>query len=134
MITVSSNDLKNAFAVATRSQLAAGAGVKKLQVYSGAMPATTDTAPTSQVKLLEFTIDPATWDITDDKLVVPATAFVAASGTGIARWARFVNGDGEVVMMGDVTRDGGNGFLRMPSTSIVMGVQHSVSSGLITLM
>lgn len=134
MLVVSSDDLKNAFAVATRSQLAAGSGAKKMQVYSGAMPATIATALTSQVKLLEFTIDPATWDITDNKLVVPATSFSPALATGIARWARFLNGDGDIVMMGDVTRDGGNGFVRLPSTSIVSGVSHSVSPGLLSLV
>lgn len=125
--------LKTAVAGAIKSALSAGAGAKKLQVYSGTIPATPGAAITTQVKLLEFTIDPATWNVTDGALIVPASGASLGLATGIARWGRFIDGNSAVVMDVDVTSAGGNGFVRLTSTAITTGVQYSVVSGSIQI-
>lgn len=123
--------LQTAVANAIKTALSAGAGTKKLAVYSGAIPETPGAAVTTQVKLLEFTIDPASWSVTAGELIVPTSAAVDAVATGIARWARFINGDNAVVMDVDVTAAGGNGFVRLTTTAIVAGAPCSMVQGLI---
>lgn len=123
--------LQTAVANAIKTALSAGAGAKKLAVYSGTIPETPGAAVTTQVKLLEFTIDPASWSVTDGELIVPASSAINALATGIARWARFIDGDGAVVMDVDVTSAGGNGFVRLTTTSVVSGAPCSMVQGLI---
>lgn len=123
--------LQTDVANAVKTALSAGAGAKKLQVYSGLIPETAGAAVTTQVKLLEFTIDPATWSVVDGELIVPASSPVDAVATGIARWARFVDGNDAAVMDVDVTSAGGNGFVRLTTTSVVYGAPCSMVQGLI---
>lgn len=125
--------LQTAVANAVKTALSSGAGAKKLAVYSGAIPENAGEAVTAQVKLIEFAIDPATWTVVDGELIVPASAPVDAIATGVARWARFIDGNDEVVMDVDVTASGGNGFVRLTSALIISGVQHSVVSGSIQI-
>lgn len=123
--------LQTGVANAVKTALSAGAGAKKLQVYSGLIPETAGASITTQVKLVEFTIDPASWSVTDGELIVPASSAVNALATGVARWARFINGDDAVVMDVDVTAAGGNGFVRLTTTAVVAGAPCSMVQGLI---
>lgn len=125
--------LKTAVANAVKTTLSAGAGTKNLQIYSGTIPAPAGAAITTQVKLLEFEIDPGSWDVTAGELIVPAHSAVNALSTNIARWARFVNGDGAVVMDVDVTANGGNGFILLTTTAIVSGAPCAIVSGTIEI-
>lgn len=125
--------LKTAVANAVKTALSAGAGTKKLQIYSGTIPATAGAAITTQVKLLEFTIDPGSWSVTDGELIVPAHDPVNAVATGVARWARFVDGNDAVVMDTDVTSVGGNGFVRLTTTSVVSGAPCGIIPGKINI-
>jgi hypothetical protein len=125
--------LKTGVANAVKTALSAGAGTKKLQVYSGTIPETAGAAVTTQVKLLEFTIDPASWSVTNGELIVPSADPVDALATGVARWARFINGDDAVAMDADVTSVGGNGFVRLTTTSVVSGTPCGIIPGKINL-
>lgn len=127
------NSLKAAVSAALKTTLSAGAGTKKLAVYSGTIPASAGGAITTQVKLLEFEIDPATWAITSGNLIVPASGASLGLATGIARWARFIDGNDAAVLDVDVTASGGNGFVRLTGTAIITGVQYSVVSGSIQI-
>ena len=121
--------LKTAVANAVKSTLSTGSGSKLLQVYSGTIPATAGAAITTQVKLLEFTIDPGSWAVTAGELVVPASSAINALATGVARWARFVDGDASAVLDVDVTTTGGNGFIRLTTTNVVAGAPCSIVTG-----
>lgn len=122
-------DLKADIAAAIKSALATGSGSKKLQVYSGSMPEAAGGSITTQTKLLEFTISPSSWSIESGALVVPAMPAVSAIASGVARWARFVDGNGAVVMDVDVTSTGGNGFIKLTSAAITAGSLFSVAAG-----
>jgi hypothetical protein len=124
---------KTSVSTAIRSALSAGAGAKLLQVYSGTIPTTAGAAVTTQVKLLEFTIDPATWDVTGGSLIVPASGTANGITNGIARWARFIDGNGDVVFDVDVSGAGGNGFIRLTRIDILTGQPCSILSGTIQI-
>jgi len=121
--------LKTAVAEAVKSTLSTGSGSKLLQVYSGAMPTTAGGAISTQVKLIEFTIDPGSWSVTFGELVVPTSSAINALATGVARWARFVDGNAAAVMDVDVTTAGGNGFIRLTTTNVVAGAPCSIVTG-----
>lgn len=106
-----------------------------IRIYSGAMPATPETAASGTLLA---------------ELGFAATAFAAASGgtaaanaifqdssanaTGVAGYARLLQADGTTAMFdGDCTATGGGGFAELNSTSISAGATVQCISMSITL-
>lgn len=100
-----------------------------IKVYTGSMPATPETAVTSQTLLGTLTCayplgsessGLLTWDtITQDS---------AADATGTATWARMSTGGGVACADLDVTATGAGGALQMNTVAIVAGGPISVSA------
>ncbi|MDW9491679.1 hypothetical protein [Sinorhizobium meliloti] len=110
-----------------------GASASTIVIYDGTEPATPATAIGAQVALVTFNLpDPAFGAAVDTVGGGQATAnpvtSVAAAASGTASWFRIINGDGTVELQGSVTDTGGNGDLKVSSTSIVAGIEVSVIS------
>lgn len=106
----------------------------ELQIYSGAMPATADTALGAQVQLAVFPLaspDPFA-DAVDTVGGAVATANAVAAQdalvTGIAAWGRVVNNAGTVVWIGDASVPAGTGAIKISSVNLTAGVEISVIS------
>lgn len=109
-----------------------GSGAGKLRIYSGAQPATPDTAPAGTL-LVEFTLgDPAFGAGTDGVAGAVATgnavAPVPATATGTAAWFRLVDSDNDAIIDGDVTDTAGTGSLKVSSTAIIAAIDVSIVS------
>ena len=111
----------------------AGTPDSQLVIYDGAEPADPSVALGAQVALVTFLlVEPCFGDAVDTLGGGMATAnlppAVAAAASGTAAWFRLIDGNGRVILQGSVTDTGGNGDLKVSSTSIVSGIEVSVIS------
>lgn len=110
-----------------------GTPASKLVIYDGTEPATPATAIGAQVTLVSFDLpDPAFGAAADSVNGGQATANpvtpVNAVASGTAAWFRVIDGNGRVILQGNVTDTTGAGDLKVSSTSIVSGIEVSVIS------
>jgi hypothetical protein len=110
----------------------------KLNIYSGAAPATPDDALAGNTLLIEFDLpDPSFGDAVDANnggtatlnAVTPTTALA----TGTASFFRILDGDGTPLIQGDVTDTAGSGSLKLSSVAVIQDIDVSVVSMTITL-
>ena len=123
--------LSNAAVSAQADALARQLDGGRLRIYSGAQPATADTAVTSQVLLAELEFGaPSAPAAVNGLLTFNAIASdSAANATGTATWFRALRADGTTpVLDGTVGIAGSNSNLEMPTTSIVANARISVTS------
>ena len=134
--------ISNATAMAACNAVAdsadVGVAASTLVIYSGAVPASADTALGAQVALVTFALpDPAFGDAADLNPGAIATAnaiaSVQADATGTATFFRIIDGDGAARIQGSVTDTGGNGDLKLSSTAIIMDIDVTVVSLTITM-
>ena len=115
-------DLKNEVLTPIKDAIDAGGAAGTISIYSGTMPATVETALTTQVRLGTLTFAFSCGTIAGGALTMGAiTQDSAADATGTAAWARVVDSTGAAVMDLNVTVTGGGGALTMNTTSIVAG-------------
>ena len=115
-------DLKNEVLTPIKNAIDAGGAAGTISIYSGTMPATVETALTTQVLLGTLTFAFSCGTIAGGALTMDAiTQDSAADATGTAAWARAVDSTGAPVMDLNVTVTGGGGALTMNTTSIVAG-------------
>lgn len=121
---------RNAAADAVVDLVDGGAGAGKLRIYSGAQPASANSAPVGTL-LAEFTLsDPAFGGAATgvaDIDVTPALS-VAASAAGTAQSFRIVDSNDATVVDGAVTATGGGGELTLDNTSIASGQTVNVTA------
>lgn len=111
---------------------AAGYNGGKLQVYSGAQPATADDAATG-TKLIEWTLpNPCFGSAVNGVLTANAITDVTALATDTAGYMRVVS-SGSVKLMDGSVGAGGTYDLVLDSTSIVAGVTQHVTSWMHTI-
>jgi len=127
MATIRFRDIaKTAILNAIKTDIDAGAAAGKLRIYSGAMPATPETAASGTL-LAELTLSYAMGSITGSgatlKLEFGAiTQDSSADNTGTAGYFRVLRNDGTTAVLdGDVTVTGAGGTLQLNTTSIVSG-------------
>lgn len=109
-------------------------GGGKLRIYSGAMPASVDTAIGAQVLLAEFPL--ATPDSFADAVdtvggaVATGNPVAAADAiaTGVAAWGTVVNAANTRIWDGDASLPAGNGAIKISSLNLTSGVEISVIS------
>lgn len=104
-----------------------------LIIYSGAEPATPETAIGAQVPLVNFELpDPAFGAASDTvnggAATLNAVTPVDAIATGTATFFRILDGNDVVLLQGTVTDTAGNGDLKVSSTSIVDGIEVTIVS------
>ena len=110
-----------------------GAGTSLLRIYSGAEPATAETALGAQVVLAEFQLpDPAFGAAVDTvnggAATLNAVAPQNALATGTASFYRIIDGDGYPKFQGKVTDTTGDGDLKVSSTSLVQDIEVTIVS------
>lgn len=124
-----SNEAANAEANAVAALLNNG----YLRIYSGAQPATGDTAITTQVLLAELRFNATAFGAAAAGVITAnaVTADSSANATGTAAWFRSLKSDGtSPVYDGSVGTSASD--LIIPSTSITAGQVVSVNSGTLT--
>lgn len=98
--------------------LDAGTANAVLELYTGTMPATPETAVTTQVKLGTLTLSKPCGSVANKTLTFAAiTADSAADANGTAVWGRFAV-DGVGVIDCDVSVTGGTGAIKMNTTTV----------------
>jgi hypothetical protein len=105
-----------------------------LRIYSGAMPASVDTALSGQTLLAEFPLasPDAFQDAVDTVNGAVATGNAVAAqdalATGVAAWGTVVNSSDVRVWDGDASLPAGTGAIKISSLNLTAGVEISVIS------
>lgn len=102
----------------------------RLLIYSGAQPATPQTAASGTLLATVVLSSPAAGAASAGVATIADPASVTGVAAGIAGWARFTDRANAAVMDCDVTETGGGGAIELSSTTISVGV--SVDMGAIT--
>lgn len=115
--------------------LDADAGPGLCRVYSGAQPATPDTAPSGTLLATMTLNDPAFADPVAGVSVLDNTPEPAGIGVaaGTAGWFRLVDQTGDSVLDGNVSATGGGGDLEISTVAITIGLDVSVKTGTLTM-
>lgn len=125
-----STTARNAAAAAVVGLLDAGPGPGKIEIRTGAMPATPQTAASGTLLATVVLADPAGGAPATGVVTIADPASVTGVEDGAAGWARFLDSTGAAVMDCDVTATGGGGALTLSTTTISTGV--TVDLGAIT--
>jgi hypothetical protein len=117
-----STTARNAAAEAVTTLLDAGSGPGKIELRTGSMPATPQTAATGTLLATVVLSDPQSGAASAgvDTITNPASVTGVADGT--AGWARFLDSNNVVVMDCDVTATGGGGSITLSTTTVSTGV------------
>ncbi len=130
-----SNTARSAAVDAVVDLIDAGSAGGTIKIYDGSMPATVETAVSTQTLLATLTFsDPAFGD--DENGVATAnsiTSDASADATGTAGWARIADSDGTDIMDVDVTATGGGGTIEINTTSIVAGGSVAITAFTVTM-
>ncbi len=126
-ITVAHNEARLA---ATLAHLDAGAGSAAVQIYGGTKPGTISGTPSSAM-LVEIGLTKPAGTIASGALTLTQAADVLIAATGQATWARFVNGDGTVVMDADCSDMAGSAEVKLVSTQLYEGGDARLASAVI---
>lgn len=126
-ITTAHNEARLA---GTLEQLDAGAGPAAIQIYGGAMPASITDTPGSTM-LVEIELTEPAGSIASGLLTLAAAADGLIATTGIATWARFVDGDGLVVMDSNCSDMTGDAPVKLVSTQLYAGGDARLASAVI---
>lgn len=117
-----STTARNAAADAVVGLLDAGAGPGKIELRTGAPPATPQTAATGTLLATVVLADPASGSASAGTDTIANPTAVTGVGDGQAGWARFLDSNNNVVMDADVTATGGGGSVTLSTTTISVGV------------
>lgn len=115
---------------ATLAQLDAGAGNASVQVYPGTKPGTITGTPSSAM-LVEIELTKPAGAVASGVLTLTPAADGLIASAGQATWARFVNGDGDVVMDADCSDMDGTAEVKLVSTQLYAGGDARLSSAVI---
>ena len=112
----------------------AGATGATAKFYTGTMPASPETAITSQVLLGTVTFAKPAGAVANKQLVAGSiTMDPEADAAGTATWVRLADGDGVPILDGDVSAIGGGGIFQLNITTIAAGGPLRLTSFMIYL-
>lgn len=106
-----------------------------IRIYTGAMPATPETAASGTL-LAELTLNATAFGAAAAGVATASaiTSDTSANATGTAGWARLFRSNGTSAGLdGDCTATGGGGFCELNSTAISAGAEVQCTSMTITL-
>lgn len=126
-ITIAHNEARLA---GTLAQLDAGTTGARLEIYAGAKPAAIGDAPAGD-ELAEIQLTKPAGVISDGALILTPAGVGMVAVTGQAAWARFVDGDGVVVMDADCSALDGDGEVKLVSTQLFAGGDARLASAVI---
>lgn len=102
-----------------KDDLDAGSGPGTAKIYSGAIPATPETAATGTL-LAELVLADPCGVVSAKKLTFSAiTQDPLANSDGVAGYVRMADSDGNAIIDGDVSNTGGTGVLKLNTVNIV---------------
>ena len=123
-------DLKNARLIAVVTFLDTGAGVARVRIYPGGR-ALVSAAPGTGF-LTELPLLKPSGSVLDGVLTLAPGEPVLNANSGVAAWARVVNGNGETAFACDVTDTAGTGEIKIQSTVLYEGGETRMVSGVLT--
>lgn len=106
----------------------AGAAAGTLKIYTGAQPATADTAPSGTLLATVTLGDPAFGASSGGSASATDPAAVTGAAAGTAGWFRVADSNGNAVYDGAVTASGGGGELELSTTTISVGVTVDITA------
>lgn len=124
---------RNAAADAVVDLVDAGAGAGTVKIYTGAQPATGDTAESGTLLATITLADPAFGSAASGVASATDPAPVNAVATGTAGWFRLEDSTGANVFDGDCTATGGGGTMTLSTTSLVSGSPVDITSFTVTM-
>ena len=124
---------RNASAKAIGDLVDAGTGAGTLKIYSGAQPATGDTAESGTLLATVAFADPAFAAPSNGTINATDPAAVTGVAAGTAGWFRVEDSAGNNVYDGSVTATGGGGDLTLATTTISIGVTVDITALSITM-
>jgi hypothetical protein len=116
-ITVEHNEAR---LVGTLGFLDTGPNPARLRVYGGTRPASPGTLPSS-VMLVEIKLTKPAGTIANGLLTLTQQEDGLITATGIATWARLVNGAEVTALDLDCSGTDGNGDIKLASTNLYLG-------------
>lgn len=116
-ITVEHNEARLA---GTLAFLDAGSNPARLRIYGGTRPVTPATLPSS-VMLVEIKLTKPAGTVAAGLLTLTQQEDGLISATGIATWARLVNGNDVTALDLDCTGTDGTGDVKLASTNLYLG-------------
>lgn len=126
-ITIEHNEARLA---ATRDKLDAGVGNAAIQVYGGTKPGTIGGTPGSAM-LVEIELTKPCGTVASGLLTLTQAADGPIAVTGQATWARFVDGNGSVVMDADCSDTTGTASVKLVDTQLNEGGDARLASAVI---
>ena len=128
--TTSANNMLTALL----ADLDTGAGNCTIEFYAGTIPATPETAISSQTKLGTTTCSDPVGSVATKALTFSAiTQDSSADATGTASFVRIKNPAGTAIIDADCSNTGGSGAVKLNTVSIVAGGPISVTSMVIRI-
>jgi hypothetical protein len=124
---------RNAAAKAIGDLVDAGTGAGTLKIYSGAQPATGDTAESGTLLATVLFADPGFAAPSSGTINATDPAAVTGVAAGTAGWFRVEDSAGNNVYDGSVTATGGGGDLTLATTTISIGVTVDITALSITM-
>jgi len=115
---------------ATLEQLDAGAESAAIQVFGGTRPGSISETPSSAM-LVEIELTKPCGTITSGVLTLTQAADGLIAASGQATWARFVSGDGAVVMDSDCSDMAGAAAVKLVNTQLNEGGDARLASAVI---
>lgn len=123
-------DLKTARLAAVVAFLDTGAGVARVRIYPGTRPLVSAAPDTGF--LVELPLLKPGGSVLDGVLTLAPGEPVLNANSGVAAWARVVNGSGETAFDCDVTDTAGSGEIKIQSTVLYEGGETRMVSGVLT--
>ncbi|MQR02318.1 hypothetical protein [Glaciimonas soli] len=91
----------------------------RIRIYSAPQPA--NGAEPDGVPLVEMALRKPAGTVVDGVLTLATAVDAMIMQSGVATWARVINGNNELAWDCDVTDSKGNGFIQLPSTTLYAG-------------
>jgi hypothetical protein len=126
-ITVEHNEARLA---GTLTFLDAGSNPARLRIYGGTRPETPATTPTSAM-LVEIRLTKPAGAISNGLLTLTQQEDGLITASGIATWARLVNGDDVTALDLDCSGTDGNGDVKLASTTLYLGGDARIVSAIL---
>lgn len=111
----------------------AGAAAARLRIYTGAQPATADTAATGTLLVDVALVDPSFGAAASGSATLADPGAVNATAAGTAGWFRITDSNSNAVLDGSVTATGGGGDLTLSNTNVASGQSVDITGGTITM-
>lgn len=110
----------------TRLFIDSGPGVGRVRVYDGTRPAPGG-APTTL--LAEIPLDDPCGVVANNQLVLSSSTIALVAATGLATWARIVNGNGAWVLDSEVSDMSGSAAIKLSNVNLFEGGKVELASG-----